>query len=384
MTTATTTLSWTKPALERHAHVGETLANALQGVTPAAKDLAHYLFRICISGKLEEINLYTLSLGSYRRTEKRGGKEYARTTLRRALFELVGLSLVIIDREFRGGWFRLTVKHPGETRPFTHTKREFSKFGGIRSGLIENGAETLIRPFSTTEIFTEAKQDLPQDLPIHSPPANTIVEPPPCQGQGTSSASASLRPLDKEPPARQPKSHGGNEEKISLPEEENPEGDTEPNPDEEAIIRAVRDVCPMTPQLRREVVKFTLLEIEGALTLYRERNEKNPITNAAGFLVKALQGEWARKKTAKRGSRDHDSFPEELTRWYEWASREGLVDGRPLRYLPHGQAGSAVSSTSAENLLVALRIPHDERWPWEGEYRLIPWQEARRLYPMPE
>lgn len=393
MSTTTTALPWTKPARERHAHIGALLADILEGVAPAAKDLAHYLFRECIAGKWEEINLYTLPLGMNRLTEARVNRPYARNTLRRSLQQLVDLGLVIIDREFRGGWFRLTVQHPGETRPFTHTQPRRSKFGRFDPYLDQNGAETIENASPITEIFTEAVQkEEPPTPTLHFPPQGMLAPSPPSQGRGASPRSTSFRALDLEPPTVQPKRCGENEEKISLPKEESQELEGEalqdastqpcPHPEEEEVLRAVRDVCPMNPQLMREVVKFSLSEVEAAITLYRTRHEKRPIANAAGFLVKALRGGWARKKPSTR--KEAEPYPDELTRWYAWASREGLTDGRPLSYLPHDSTGSAVPGSSAETLMVALAIPPHERQPWEGAYRFVRWQEARRLHPLPE
>ncbi|NKB17274.1 MAG: hypothetical protein HC770_02785, partial [Pseudanabaena sp. CRU_2_10] len=111
--------TWFKPARSRYAHVTEDLAKALEGVSKAANDLCHYLFRVCIDGKLEEIDLYDLPLGEQRSTEKMQGRRYSRDTLKSALNQLVDRGLVIIDRLFRGGTVRLTVRHPGARIPIS-------------------------------------------------------------------------------------------------------------------------------------------------------------------------------------------------------------------------------------------------------------------------
>jgi hypothetical protein len=115
--TAAVATTWNKPALDRHAHVSQVLAEILDQAPKAAIALCNYLFRVCIDGKLEEIELYSLPLGANRSTEKRSGRQYARNTLREALKILVRLGLVIIDKSYGKGVFRLTICHPGKKRP---------------------------------------------------------------------------------------------------------------------------------------------------------------------------------------------------------------------------------------------------------------------------
>ncbi len=143
---------------------------------------------------------------------------------------------------------------------------------------------------------------------------------------------------------------------------------------------------PLNAQIQREVLTYTLSEVEAVVRLYQTRTQKTPVRNIGGWLTDALRGRWAGSapdpvRTAKAYE---GRYPLELRRWYEWASSCGLVDGRPLGHLPHDTTGSAVPGSTASTLLVALRIPPDERRPWEGEWRYVRWQEAVRLHPFPE
>jgi DNA-binding transcriptional ArsR family regulator len=103
----TTPSQWSKPPRERHAHVGEILSHLLGTVPKAAIELALYLFRVCIDGKFEEIELYHLPLGEQRESPHRTGKRYARSTLREALKVLEDKGLVFVRKRYGSGVFSL-------------------------------------------------------------------------------------------------------------------------------------------------------------------------------------------------------------------------------------------------------------------------------------
>jgi hypothetical protein len=125
MVVATTT--WHKPPLARHAAVYEALADILEGATPSAVKLALYLYRTCIGGKPEEIDINCIPLGEKRATPVRNGKPYSSNTRRAALKQLEKLGLVKILKNYGRGIFRLAVQHLGDVRPFTHTQSKFQK-----------------------------------------------------------------------------------------------------------------------------------------------------------------------------------------------------------------------------------------------------------------
>ena len=125
MVVATTT--WHKPPLARHAAVYEALADILEGTTPSALKLALYLYRTCIGGKPEEIDINCIPLGEKRATRVRNGKPYSPNTRRAALKQLEKLGLVKILKNYGRGIFRIAVQHLGDVRPFTHTHSKFQK-----------------------------------------------------------------------------------------------------------------------------------------------------------------------------------------------------------------------------------------------------------------
>ena len=125
MVVATTT--WHKPPLARHAAVYEALADILEGTTPSALKLALYLYRTCIGGKPEEIDINCIPLGEKRATRVRNGKPYSPNTRRAALRQLEKLGLVKILKNYGRGIFRIAVQHLGDVRPFTHTNSKFQK-----------------------------------------------------------------------------------------------------------------------------------------------------------------------------------------------------------------------------------------------------------------
>ena len=121
------TTTWHKPPFARHAAVYEALADILEGATPSAIKLALYLYRTCIGGKPEEIDIYDIPLGEKRATRVRNGKPYSPNTRRTALRQLEKLGLVTILKNYGRGIFRIAVQHLGDVRPFTHTHSKFQK-----------------------------------------------------------------------------------------------------------------------------------------------------------------------------------------------------------------------------------------------------------------
>lgn len=121
---------WKKPVRARHAYVTQALAEILEGLPKAAIALANHLFRICIAGKPEEIELYTLGVGEKRSHGAWVGKQYAKNTLLTALKLLEKLGIVQIIKKYGGGIFKLTVSHPGGECPFeqsTNRSKNLSK-----------------------------------------------------------------------------------------------------------------------------------------------------------------------------------------------------------------------------------------------------------------
>jgi hypothetical protein len=121
------TTTWHKPPFARHAAIYEALADILEGATPSALKLALYLYRTCIGGKPEEIDINCIPLGEKRATRVRNGKPYSSNTRRAALRQLEKLGLVKILKNYGRGIFRIAVQHLGNVRPFTHTHSKFQK-----------------------------------------------------------------------------------------------------------------------------------------------------------------------------------------------------------------------------------------------------------------
>ena len=121
------TTTWHKPPFARHAAIYEALADILEGATPSALKLALYLYRTCIGGKPEEIDINCIPLGEKRATPVRNGKPYSPNTRQAALRQLEKLGLVKILKNYGRGIFRIAVQHLGDVRPFTHTHSKFQK-----------------------------------------------------------------------------------------------------------------------------------------------------------------------------------------------------------------------------------------------------------------
>jgi len=100
-----------KTKSELQPQISEALAVLLEGAPKSAIVLANYLFRVCLPGKPEEIELFDLPLGE-QRTRKLRGKRYAEYTLRVALRTLESLGLVQILRDYHGGTYKLVILPP--------------------------------------------------------------------------------------------------------------------------------------------------------------------------------------------------------------------------------------------------------------------------------
>jgi hypothetical protein len=385
-----TTLTWSKPAHEQHAHVGKALAQILERLPGAAKDLALYLFRTCIHGQLKEIDLYTLPLGGERMTVKRHGKHYGRTTLRAALSQLVELGIVVIDRAFRGGTFRLTVQHPGPTRPFVKNLNERLNFRPFEQNSDKTRPEIRMAPFPITEDLRDKAEAHKTKICSAPPPKSAIVvEASPCQGQAPS-AFAPLS-LDTEPlPPHRSCDHRGEGEEL---DEATPEfhtttsTTTESNPDAESILCGVREVTPLNPQLKAEVLQYKLHEVQLAISHYQKKNQsqKTPIKNPSGWLIKCLREKWATPQEPSKASHDK-GFPLELVRWYEWATAKGIVANIPLRHCPTRSLGSpsGAAANRACDICVRVIVPKENRRLHDPEFETIHWERAIQMYPMPQ
>jgi hypothetical protein len=155
------TTTWHKPPFARHAAIYEALADILEGATPSAVKLALYLYRTCIGGKPEEIDIHCIPLGEKRATPVRNGKPYSPNTRRAALRQLEKLGLVKILKNYGCGIFRIAVQHLGDVRPFTHTNSKFQKLSKQSKNKLNQPKIEQIRGLNPdgAVLFTENKKE---------------------------------------------------------------------------------------------------------------------------------------------------------------------------------------------------------------------------------
>jgi hypothetical protein len=155
------TTTWHKPPFARHAAIYEALADILEGATPSALKLALYLYRTCIGGKPEEIDIHCIPLGEKRATPVRNGKPYSPNTRRAALRQLEKLGLVKILKNYGRGIFRIAVQHLGDIRPFTHTNSKFQKLSKQSKNKLNQPKIEQIRGLNpdAAVVFTEDKKE---------------------------------------------------------------------------------------------------------------------------------------------------------------------------------------------------------------------------------
>lgn len=369
MTAAAT--EWSKPAFERHAHLSEALARKLSKAPKAAIELGHYLFRVCIDGKFEEIELYNLPLGDERETPKRQGRRYARNTLREALKVLARFGLVIIRKSYGCGVFSLTVCHPGEKRPFPQFVRN--------------------SPRSSKNCSPDPKTD--QVQPSNDAPPSPITEEFILKAEHDAAALKNSFVAEEEevakavPVVSEILSATGKEEYAPVTEIEvlEPEAnecerqsDRIINTQSHEICAAIRFVMPLNPQIKAEALNYTLAQVQAALALYQERKQKKPISNPCGWLTDCLRGKWAMSGNRDYTTQTAPRYPAELVEWYEKATLAGIVDGRPLQHCPMASA-----TGNLEHLQVVVKVPPQERLRNDiVPYRFVLWREAMALYPL--
>lgn len=354
--TAAVATTWNKPALDRHAHVSQALAEILDEAPKAAIALCNYLFRVCIDGKLEEIELYNLPLGANRSTDKRCGRPYARNTLREALKILVRLGLVIIDKSYGRGVFRLTINHPGKKRPFERFVKNLttqSKNRPTEQKTDRIGGSNDVNSSPITEEFNKKAEQA-------AAKKNCLAE----EKEKTANA------LDEFLPTQEPELLG---------KEELEESDYQiqtVNTEAEEICRSIREIMPLNPQLKAQALKYTLFQVQAAIALYQERRVRKPIPNPQGFLTDCLRGQWWIESHAHKTQTAQ--YPPELVRWYSLATEAGIVDGRPLQHCPN-----ATTHGDVEKLQVVIPIPPLEFRPTDiVPFRYLHWREALALYPL--
>ena len=355
--TAVVATTWNKPALERHAHVSQALAEILDGAPKAAIALCNYLFRTCIDGKLEEIELYNLLLGANRITRSHQGRPYARNTLREALKILVRLGLVIIDKSYGRGVFRLTINHPGKKRPFERFVKNSTNQSQNRpteQKTDQTGGSNDVKSFPITEEFNK-KAEQAAATKIYFPEEKETL----------------TNALDEFLPTAEPELLG----------KENPQEFDEQshyvNTEAEEICTAIRQVMPLNPQIKTEALKYTLAKVQAAIALYQERQQKKPIPNPQGFLTDCLRGQWWLE--SRNNTTETELYPQELVRWYKDATEAGIVDGRPLQHCP----GTSCRGSGVEHLQVVIPIPPEELRPNDiVPFRYLHWRDAMALYPL--
>lgn len=326
--------TWHKPPLARHASIYEALADVLEGATPSAVKLALYLYRTCIGGKPEEIDINCIPLGEKRTTPVRNGKPYSPNTRRAALRHLEKLGLVKILKNYGRGIFRIAVQHKGDIRPFTHTNSKFQKLtnqskNGVKKPKIEqiagsnpDGAvlfterykeqqstvdaavflncfkeeENLIKPNETPQVFefvneqnTELEKKSEQQAQIQIQDKSSALFAESLNNYSDNSAIDATKPSAPD--------EIGSVESPTIPTNKvvflSPETSSPPNPDAAEILEAVAIATGgMNPQLKARALQHSLNDIQAAINLLQTRRQTKEISNLSGWVVDCLQGRW--------------------------------------------------------------------------------------------
>ncbi len=327
--------TWHKPPLARHASIYEALADVLEGATPSAVKLALYLYRTCIDGKPEEIDINCIPLGEKRTTPVRNGKPYSPNTRRAALGHLEKLGLVKILKNYGRGIFRIAVQHKGDIRPFTHTNSKFQKLtnqskNGVKKPKIEQTAgsnpdgavlftesykeqqstidaavflncfkeeENLIKANETAQVFEfvneqntglQKKSEQQAQIQIQDKSSAPFAE-------SLNNNSDNCSAIDATKPSAPDEI--GSAESPTIPTNKavllSPETSSPPNPDAAEILEAVAIATGgMNPQLKARALQHSLNDIQAAINLLQTRRQTKEISNLSGWVVDCLHGRW--------------------------------------------------------------------------------------------
>ncbi len=327
--------TWHKPPLARHASIYEALADVLEGATPSAVKLALYLYRTCIGGKPEEIDINCIPLGEKRTTPVRNGKPYSPNTRRAALGHLEKLGLVKILKNYGRGIFRIAVQHKGDIRPFTHTNSKFQKLtnqskNGVKKPKIEQTAgsnpdgavlfteeykeqqstldaavflncfkeeENLMKPNEKPEVFEfvneqkiglQKKLDQQAQIQIQDKSSAPFAE-------SLNNNSDNCSAIDATKPIAPDEI--GSDQSPTIPTNKavllSPETSSPLNPDAAEILEAVAIATGgMNPQLKARALQHSLNDIQAAINLLQTRRQTKEISNISGWVVDCLHGRW--------------------------------------------------------------------------------------------
>lgn len=126
----------------------------------------------------------------------------------------------------------------------------------------------------------------------------------------------------------------------------------------------VRDaIGKLTPKLRKLIVDFTLGDLRKALTLYRQRHQKQQIRDAYSWLKKCLQQKWWQDNQNHTQTDARKNIPEPLAAnekltsdqiaWYERAIAQGICLPADIEELPI-KMGKVCA-----RVIIPNRRPHD-------------------------
>lgn len=165
------------------------------------------------------------------------------------------------------------------------------------------------------------------------------------------------------------------EDALPLPSDEREE--------ESMKIHEVRDtVGKLTPELKRLVVDFDIVQLRKALALYRQRQQKEEIRNPYSWLKKCLQQKWWQDKQAFTSTQTDarkdipepkpasERLTDEQKSWYERAIACGICLPAPIEELPIKMG------------LVCARVIIRNPRPQDPPFDILPIEKLVAEYPL--
>jgi len=321
-----------------------------------------YLYRHCIRVQQPGTKL-ELYLEEFRDSLAAMGITYSLRYIRQCFNQLVKAGLIKILKRWIGGIYQVIVRHAGMVEnTTTYNGRATEKHVGSDRKHVKTEPQNRIPSFPITEDLQRTAEPLDA-----AAPENFLAK-----KEEEVARTESVMPEQTEA-TWEKKSAPPTPKDISIegidPDAESVDEETAlVNTEEKEITLALRDAGMLNPQLKALALSFTLLDVQAALALYQQRQQKKEISNPQGFLTNCLRGQWW-KEAKPNPTLAQSQFPAELVEWYSFAEKAGIIDAIDLKHLPCYMG----------ELSVRLLNRNRQR-PFDPPFILTPWREAMALH----
>jgi len=321
-----------------------------------------YLYRYCIRVQQPGTKL-ELYLEEFRDSLAAMGITYSLRYIRQCFHQLVKAGLIKILKRWIGGIYQVIVRHAGMVEnTTTYNGRATEKHVSGDRKYVKTEPQSHITPLPITENLQRTAEPLDAAAPEKS---FTQEEEEVARTECVMPEPTDVTWKKKSAPPTEMSVEGINPDAKSVDEETAPV-----NTEAKEITLALREAGMLNPQLKALALSFTLLDVQAALALCQQRQQKKEISNPQGFLTDCLRGQWW-KEAKPSPTLAQSQFPAELVEWYSLAEKAGIIDAIALKHLPCYMG----------ELSVRLLNQNRQR-SFDPPFILTPWREAIALHPL--